>query len=181
MYGMVNQAIKQMVTELLGQETWKNICKKIEISADDFEHFKQFDDKITLNLVVEICNVNNMQADVLLVEFGRYWIKFAQKSDYNSILSAFATSPFELINSLNNLHDRLELTFTNLNAPSFEIVEQNLNTLTVNYYSDRKEMPLEYFVKGLFIGIFEMFNESCNVDIIETLGDAKATYFIEKL
>jgi len=181
MYGMVNQAVKEMVQEVLGQDAWTQICESLKMDHEDFELFEQFDDQITLNLVGEICKKSKMDPKDLLEAFGQYWIKFAQKSDYSAILSTFATSPFELIYSLNNLHDRLELTFTNLNAPSFEVVNEQDNTLTVNYYSNRKDMPLEFFVKGLFMGIFQMFNKNCRVEIIPTLGNAKATFLIESL
>jgi hypothetical protein len=42
-------------------------------------------------------------------------------------------------------------------------------------------MPLEFFVKGLFIGIFKMFNQECKVEMIATLGSAKATFVIEQI
>ncbi len=71
----------------------------------------------------------------------------------------------------------LEQTFEELKSPSFDTVEENSNKLVVNYYSDR-EMPLEFFVVGLFEGIFEHFDQKCNVEIIETLGQAKATFQI---
>lgn len=181
MYGMVNQAVKEMVHEVLGEDSWIQICNTLKIKVDDFELFQQFDDEVTLNLVKEICQVSKMEPETLLESFGQYWVKYAQKSDYSIILSTFATSPFDLIYSLNNLHDRLELTFSNLNAPSFEIVHEEENQITVNYYSDRKNMGLEFFVKGLFTGIFQMFNQQGQVEIIETLGNANATFKIKRV
>ena len=181
MYGMVNQAIKEMVQEVLGPDSWQEVCQNINRNSDDFELFNQFDDQITLDLVTQICKTSGMRPEKLLEAFGVYWIKFAQNSDYSAILSTFATSAFDLIHSLNNLHERLELTFSNLKAPAFEVIEHNDKMMKVNYYSDRAHMPLEFFVKGLFIGIFKMFNQECKVEMIATLGSAKATFVIEQI
>lgn len=180
MYGMVNQALKQMTLDTIGESEWSKICNNLQISSKDFDSFSQFDDSVTLGLVQKICEVSSKNPQDFLKEFGIYWIKFAQESDYQVILNAFAKSPFDLINSLNSLHERLELSFTNLNAPSFEIIQQDEISMIVNYYSLR-DMPLQFFVKGLFVGIFKMFNEICEVEIIETIGDAKATFLIKKI
>lgn len=180
MYGMVNQAVKEMVLGSLGAEQWENICKHLNISTEDFSPFLQFDDSVTLGIVENVCNVTQMPAELILENFGVFWIEYARKSDYQIILNTFATSPYELINSLNALHERLELSFTDLNAPSFETIEQNDSSITVNYYSNR-DLPLKFFVKGLFIGIFKMFNKNCEVTLLETLGDAKATFLIKEI
>lgn len=180
MYGMVNQAVKEMVLTNMGDSTWNEICKSLDIPTDDFKLFDQFDDSVTLGIVQNICRLTNSSPEDILENFGIFWIEYARKSDYEVILNAFATSPFDLINSLNALHERLELSFTNLNAPSFEIVSQEDKTMTVNYYSNR-DLPLKYFVKGLFMGIFKMFDSACHIEFVDVLGDAKATLLIKEL
>lgn len=180
MYGMVNQAVKEMVITQLGSDSWDTICNKLEISNEDFSLFMQFDDSVTLGIVQNVCGLTQKPAEEILESFGVFWIDFAKNSDYQIILNTFATSPFELINSLNALHERLELSFTNLNAPSFETVSFQDKIMTVNYYSSR-DLPLKFFVKGLFKGIFKLFDKNCDVEIIDTLGDAKATFLIKEL
>lgn len=178
MYGMVNQAIKKMVEEKEGYKLWERVCSKLSMPTDDFYSFDQYDDEITLNVIVTICEVAQMEAPVVLKEFGRYWIEYAFNSEYKAILNTFSKSPVALIKSLNSLHERLEMTFEDLRAPSFDIVLIDDGEMIVNYYSDRK-MPLEYFVIGLFYGIFEHFGEKCEVHMIRTIENAKATFVIK--
>lgn len=179
MYGMVNQAAKTMVIEKLGENTWISIAEKLQIDpSTNFSPFEQYDDQVTLNAVVAISEVSGISAENILLDFGKYWIGYAQKSEYNEILMIFGTGTRELFKSLDKLHERLQLSMNNLKAPSFEIVEESESTLLINYYSER-DLPLEPFVRGLFLGIFEMFNESGNVKQVDTLGDAKATFLIE--
>ena len=153
----------------------KLISQNAGIQSEDFEIFKQFDDSISLNLVLAICETTNRDPAEILESFGEYFVKKVYESEYRNLLTTFSSCPTNLIKSLNNLHDRLEMSFTELNPPSFDVVSEEEKSLTVNYYSDR-DMPLEYFVKGLFQGIFQHFGENCEVIIQEEiLGDAKAT------
>jgi hypothetical protein len=178
MYGMVNKAIRTMIIELTSEKEWKEICDNIEYKEYDFEVFKQYEDSITLNLVLTISKKLKKEPPEILESFGEYWIEFAYKSDYKELLETFASSPNDLIKSLNNLHDRLELSFDELTPPSFDIVEETDSYITVNYYTNR-DMPLEYFVKGLLQGIFKHFNQKCDVVMLdETLGDAKQSFRI---
>ena len=173
---MVNDAIRKMVIELFDEDTWEDLCVKAKNEELSFELFKQYDDAITLNLVVAICEATQKDAPEILESFGEYWIGYAFESEYRDLLGSFATDPIELIKSLNNLHDRLEMSFDQLKPPSFDIVEERESSIIVNYYTER-DMPLEYFVVGLMKGIFKHFKRSCDLEIIEnTLGDAKATF-----
>ena len=82
---------------------------------------------------------------------------------------------FVLLKSLDNLHTRLQLTFDDLDAPSFSVTEISDNEINVHYSSER-ELPLEFFVIGLIHGIFDMFNQSCQVEIIPALNGEKGVF-----
>ena len=173
MYGMVNQAIKTMVIEKFDSETWNDICNSLDISNGDFDPFEQHIDELTLDLVGTICNKLEVTADKLLESFGEYWISYAMNSEYKSILVSIRVSPIGLINSLDALHTRLELIFDNLEPPSFHTTRVSDNEVIVHYNSTR-DMPLEFFVKGLLLGIFKLFNQNCDVELLADAGGDKA-------
>ncbi|MCJ8275527.1 MAG: heme NO-binding domain-containing protein [Bdellovibrionales bacterium] len=177
MYGMVNQAIKEMVNDKVGTDFWQNVCTRLSLPNQDFDSFEQYDDDMTLNIVSTICELSEKAAPDVLIDFGRYWIGYAYRSEYKVLLETFSKSPITLIKSLNSLHDRLEMSFEGLKPPSFDIVDMAEGKIIVNYYSDR-DMPLEYFVIGLFHGIFEHFGQTCEIDLIEKIEEAKATFQI---
>lgn len=179
MYGMVNDAIEKMVKEIFDENTWNEICDKINYEKKSFDLLRQYDDKLTLDLVLAICDKTQKDPQEILDSFGVYWVSYAFNTKYRDLLNTFATSPIELIKSLNTLHDRLEMSFKELMPPAFDIVEESQNTITVNYYSERS-MPLEYFVTGLFKGIFKHFDKECEIEMLEnSLGNAKATIAIK--
>jgi hypothetical protein len=175
MYGLVNQAIKSMVLEHVDEKIWRNICLELKISSDDFESFVQYPDEMTLQLVLKISATLNMPPPVLLEEFGKFFVKYARNSEYQSILEAFGKSPVELIESLDNLHARLGLLFDNLRPPSFWVDRVSEKEILV-HYSSQRQMPLEPFVVGLIKGIFHMFNQTCSVEIITGTGKEKALF-----
>jgi hypothetical protein len=165
MYGMVNQAIKEMVLEKFDETTWDFICQRANLKLKSFAPFEQYDDAITGNLVSIISDIAKMNPTDLLEAFGEYWILYAHRSEYSSILESFATSPVELIESLDNLHSRLELMFTNLKAPSFW-VEHSADREILVHYTTVRDMPLEFFVVGLLKGIFRLFKQDCKVTML---------------
>ncbi len=178
MYGMVNQAIKMMVIETVNEETWDDICTSLDISSSDFDSFEQHSDQVTLDLVGSICEKLDIEAPELLESFGEYWIKFAMNSEYKTILISFGENPLDLINSLDSLHTRLELTFDDLNPPSFHTTRVSNQEVIVHYNSSR-DMPLEFFVVGLLKGIFKLFNAICNVEILDDPGTDKARFKVQ--
>jgi hypothetical protein len=175
MYGMVNEAIRSMVIETFDIEFWDEVCTELDLEFKTFKSFEQYDDKVTGDLVGVISKRADLEPVKLLEEFGKYWIKYAQESEYSSILETFSTSPLELLKSLDNLHTRLQLTFDDLDAPSFSVTEISDNEINVHYSSER-ELPLEFFVIGLIHGIFDMFNQSCQVEIIPALNGEKGVF-----
>ena len=177
MYGMVNQAVKTMFVETVSVEAWNEICSTVGISSNDFNSFEQYDDQLTVDLVVAICQKLEIEAPVLLESFGEYWVVYASKSEYKTILSSFGDNPLDLINSLDALHTRLELTFENLDPPSFHTTIVSDHEVIVHYNSNR-DMPLVFFVKGLLQGIFKHFKQECKVEVLEDSEEDKARFRI---
>ena len=179
MYGMVNSAVKKMITEKLGEETWLKICESIGLGNDSFDSFSQYPDEVTGSIVVELSKITDTSVDELLTSFGRYWIEYAQESEYSAILESAGNSPEGLIESLDQMHTRLEMIFEKLKAPSFSITKLENDELYVHYYSDRK-LPLEAFVIGLIEGIYTMYGLAAEVAQIDPKGDERACFYVKR-
>ena len=175
MYGMVNQAIKSMIIEKMGSPSWEEICTKANLEPSGFASFTQYEDKVTADLVRLVCEKTNQKSEVVLESFGLYWIEYAKKSDYSSMLTAFASNPLELIESLDALHSRLQLSFENLKSPSFWVTHINKNEILVHYKSQR-DMGLEYFVVGLLKGIFNLYGQTCQVELLPPKNGESALF-----
>jgi hypothetical protein len=178
MYGMVNQAIKSMVIENHGEKIWDSVLQKINLEIQDFAPFEQYDDSVTGNLVGAISHITNIRPEDLLEAFGNYWVVYAKNSEYKSILESFADSPIGLIESLDSLHGRLQLLFSELSAPSFWVEHKGPDEVIVHYATVRTQMPLEYFVIGLLKGVFKMFNQPCEVTMLPGDEGEKAKFVV---
>lgn len=176
MYGMVNQAIKTMVLEKFDEATWDLVCSKSHLEIIDFAPFEQYDDAVTGNLVGAVSEIAGMNPHDLLESFGEYWVEYAKRSEYSSILHSFAPSPVKLIESLDSLHGRLQLLFSGLSAPSFWVEHSSANEIIVHYSTTRTTMHLEYMVIGLLKGVFKMFDQTCHVDLLPGDGEEKAKF-----
>jgi hypothetical protein len=174
MYGLVNHAFKTMIIQNKGEETWIEVCESLGLESLDFNHFEQYEDQITLDVILEYTKLTNQEAEAVLESFGKYWVEFTHESEYQTILHSFAPGPVELIESLDALHSRLELTFDNLSAPSFWTERETENKVLV-YYSTTRELPLQFFVVGLLKGIFKLFDKPCKVEIVEDLKGVTCT------
>jgi hypothetical protein len=175
MYGMINNAIKEMVIEKSDEKTWNEVCKTAGLEVNSFQSFEQYDDESTGALVFAIAQKMELAPPALLEAFGEFWVEYATKSEYQSILESFADGPVELIESLDSLHSRLEMTFEDLNAPSFWVTKVSEKEVKVHYVTTR-DMPLEYFVIGLIKGIFSMFDQTCEVKLLEPETNEKAIF-----
>lgn len=176
MYGMVNEAIRCMIIETAGDQAWASIATKANVDEiAGFASFEQYDDKITLDLVLTTSEELQIEAFELLESFGMYWVQFAKNSEYSSILNAIAKDPVELIKNLNALHKRLELTFDDLDAPTFWVEDEQKDGLVL-YYQSSRDMPLEYFVIGLVRGIFKLFNQECEIEIASAKKNGITTF-----
>ncbi len=175
MYGLINKAFKTMIIEDKGDEAWVAVCKSLNSEPLDFNDFEQYDDKVTLDAILAYSKLTGEGAEVILESFGKFWVHYTQESEYQTILHSFASGPVELIESLDALHSRLELTFDNLTAPSFWTERESENKVLV-YYSTSRELPLQFFVVGLLKGIFKMFDKPCKIEIVEDLKGVTCSF-----
>jgi len=175
MYGMINEAIRVMVIDTFNLEFWEEVCLSVGHEQKVFENTKQYDDELTLKLVTSISSKGNIPQNDLLIAFGKFWIKYAKNSEYSSILDSFSDSPRDLIESIDNLHLKLEMIFDKLKAPKFWISNKKEGEYIIHYLSERK-MGLEYFVMGLIEGIFDLYGQKSNINFVEPQNGETAVY-----
>lgn len=175
MYGIINDAIRDMVSTTMGTDVWKELSVGVGLKNPSFNSLEAYDDSITVDLVNAIAEKTKRSAPEILRAFGKYWVEYARKSEYSSILEVYGDGPVELLESLDHLHTRLKVSFGALNPPAFWVTHISENEIIVHYQSDR-DMPLEFFVQGLIEGIFNCYNQSCEVEIISATGNEKAAF-----
>lgn len=160
MYGMVHEALGQMVTRRANAEEWRRVCERAGVRSPTFISLSAYPDATTLALVTESAAALRLGVDELLVEFGRFWIEFALGTAYGPLLRDAGRTLRETLESLDAIHSRVGLALPDLKPPSFRVVSAP-EGLVLHYYSTRS--GLVPFVIGLVHALGEMHDTKVEV------------------
>lgn len=177
MYGLVNQAVKDLVVSQFGEDKWNAICEEAQSPTKDFVNMQYYPDSVTYGLVGAASKHLGLPAETILLEFGKYWVKYTAKTGYGPIMDLFGHDFKSCLIGLNNLHARMGLSMPELTPPRFDFKEVATHLYKVEYQS--KRAGLEPFVKGLLLGLAEKFGTQVEIDL-ETDG-ARRVFAIQVL
>jgi len=161
MYGLVNQAIEDLVRSNHGGTTWELIKQKAEVQTEAFLGMEEYPDDVTYRLVQAAAEVLNIPPEEFLRAFGEYWVLYTAKKGYGEMLTAAGKDLPEFLQNLDTLHTRVGVIMPNLQPPSFGCTEVSEHSLHLHYYSHRQ--GLAPMVIGLVQGLGKMFGTETDV------------------
>ena len=156
MYGMIHCGIRQMVVEELGEEAWVSLERDLGSGPQDMIAAMVYDDALTIRFLVTASERLGLTLEEGLKSFGRYWIRFAERGSFGSILRFTGSDIAAFIANLDRMHRAVVAALPEAQVPSFSLVRQEPGLLRVQYRSDRS--GLEPFVLGLLQGIVDRFD-----------------------
>lgn len=165
MYGMVNQAIRGMVLERYGKETWTRIHVAAN-SPESFSPMEPYEDTITFSLVEVVSRELGVPAESILKAFGEYWVRSIANVQYGQIMRSSGVSFGDFLANLDHMHQRIRVAFPNYDPPSFRVKPIDATRLQLDYYS--KRAGLLPFVEGLLQGLAEHFSISIQIEHIDS-------------
>ncbi len=160
MYGMVNQAMHQMVSEVHGEDAWNRIRLGAGCEVERFLRMDSYPDEMTYRLIEAAVEELKIPAAQLLQAFGEYWVGFAHAAGYADFFRA-CDSYAAFIRQLDAMHARLELAFPDFKPPQFACNIESPDQIEVVYRSHR--VGLAPFVHGLLTGLGEPFGVTATV------------------
>jgi hypothetical protein len=179
MYGMVNQAIKDLVVTRFGESKWEEICELSNVPPSDFVFMQYYPDKLTYDLVGAVSTKLNLAPQVVLEEFGKHWVLYTAKEGYGPIMDMFGSDFKSCLKNLNNLHSRMGMAMPNLTPPKFGFVEKAPNLFEVSYKSKRPGLcPM---VVGLLKGLAQKYNVNAEISLCEATDESGERLFEIKL
>ena len=155
MYGMINVAIKELVVTKFGKQKWNEICEEVKLEDDMFQDLQYYPDHTTYQLVAAASKILSLAPDLILKEFGTYWIQYTADVGYGPIMDLFGGDFSSCLKNLNNMHARMGLNMPNLKPPRFELQEIDKSNFVLEYYSSRK--GLDSMVTGMILGLATKF------------------------
>lgn len=179
MYGLVNQAVKDLVQSKFGDEAWSEICKTAKIQSNDFVAMQYYPDTLTYELVGAASKHLKLDPHVILTEFGKHWVLFTAKNGYGPLMDLFGNDYKTCLNNLNNLHARMGMSLPQLTPPRFVFTEVDSKTYQVEYQS--KRAGLSPMVLGLLQGLAEKYGEKVTIEHIEGTSEPVSQTFIIRI
>jgi hypothetical protein len=169
MYGLVNQAIRDMVRVNHGEEVWQRICQRAEAEVDTFESMEPYPDDLTHRLVMAASTELQTDPHELMRAFGEFWVTYTATVGYGALMDLAGASLPEFLRNLDDLHARVGANFPSLQPPSFDAEEEAPGTMHLHYHSHRQ--GLAPMVVGLVEGLGDRFDTPVTV---EQLDDRQA-------
>ena len=169
MYGLVNKAIQDLVTEKFGEEKWVEIKKLSGFQDDFFVGLQSYPDDLTYTLVKNASKVLGADASVVLELFGEYWILYTAEEGYGDMLELAGDSFVDFLNNLDMLHNRVAGIMPGLIPPQFSTRNEKMNSIDLEYRSMRE--GLSPMVVGLIRGLGKRFQLTCKIEHIQQKND----------
>ena len=115
MYGLINNAIRQLTIERCGPQTWSDIAGDLGLE-DRFISMNHYPDALSAQLVSRLSEAMDVSPDVVLHQLGIYWVSKASK-EYSDLFSQLGPSLTTALQNLDSLHSRVALSFPDLSPP----------------------------------------------------------------
>lgn len=161
MYGIVNQAIQDLVVENHGAETWDRILERAGRPDLVLYEMDAYPDELTFALVGAAAEELEVPVPELLRQFGRTWITYTSDRGFGRIIAIAGDSFGAFLAGLDSMHERVTSTFRSMEPPRMVLREAEGERFVLEYHSRRA--GLEPMVVGLLEGLAERFDLEAEV------------------
>ena len=162
MYGLVNQAIEDLVRSGHGDAVWTSVRERAGLDDGSFLSMSEYPDATTYSLVRAASEVLELSQQAILEAFGEYWVLYTSKKGYGEMLEMAGSTLPEFLMNLDELHTRLGVIMPHLQPPSFVCSEITEHSLVLAYYSNRR--GLAPMVVGLVRGLGKRFDTPVTIE-----------------
>ncbi|MBB5350890.1 hypothetical protein HNR46_001124 [Haloferula luteola] len=169
MYGLVNRAIRDLITTRFGDDAWHHIKQRAGIEVEIFILNESYPDEMTYDLVSASVEELGIPRTEMLRMFGEFWALDTASGPYGALITACGTTLESFLIHLPNLHTRASMMFPNLDAPRFEFEPTGKNQGKLHYITPRH--GLTDFIIGIVTGVAKFYGSPCEVQPLELKSD----------
>ncbi len=166
MYGIVNKAIEDLLTEQFGAAVWEKVREKSGIDIDFFLSNEPYDDAITYQLAGSAAEVLDIPVGDVLIAFGEHWVLRTSKEKYGGLMEAGGSSLKAFLVNLPVFHNRVMLIYPKLTPPEFKVSDITDHSIHLHYFSARE--GLQEFVRGLLQGLGKMYHTPVDIELLQS-------------
>jgi len=174
MYGLVNQAIEDLVTSNYGKEAWISVKSAAGFEDIVFVDTQNYDDSLTFKLLQAASEIFMQSPETLLRLFGRHWIMFTYHEGWHDRVKISGRDVVDFIQQLGILHDRVIRVMPEARMPTIN-VRQVTEGFEIEYISERAGLAL--FFQGIVEGLVEYYEEPWVVERVSTAPESGVDRF----
>lgn len=178
MYGIVNKAIEELVTDQFGAEVWERVKQRSGVDIDFFISDEPYDDAITYQLAGAVSEEVNLPLSAVLEAFGEWWVLRTSKEKYGGLMQAGGQDLKAFLINLPVFHNRVMLIYPKLTPPEFKVTDIAERSLHIHYFSHRE--GLQDFVKGLISGLGKLYATPVSIELMQSRPEG-ATHEVFKV
>ena len=161
MYGLINQAVKDLVVLSHGEETWREVSREANLGNADFDMLTSYPDPTTYRLVATSAERLSISPEEFLRRLGHHWITFTAEKGYGEMLNLLGSDISTCLQNLNHMHAHIGAVMTDLRTPRFSVTEVSAEQFTVHYRSHRA--GLSPLVIGLLEGLAKRLKQEISI------------------
>ncbi|MFM7320927.1 MAG: heme NO-binding domain-containing protein [Armatimonadota bacterium] len=175
MYGIINNAIAELVVEGFGEPVWRAIVDRAGVGASGYDLTRNYDDSETLRLVVAASDELGLPVAAVMETFGRWWVGYSERI-YGALLQLTGNDFAECLIKLDELHDRIRMAFPESRPPSFHADVRPGGDIVLHYRSERE--GFSPIVTGILHGLAEKMGISLEITLSADPHDGHAIFHI---
>lgn len=164
MYGIVNKAIQDLVSENFGTPTWEAVLERSGLDIDFFISNEPYDDAITYRLAEAVSEETGLHLSDVFYAFGEWWVLRTSKEKYGGLMESGGSNLREFLVNLPMFHNRIMLIYPKLTPPEFKVSDLAESSIHLHYFSQR--VGLQDFVRGLLSGLGKMYLTPVTVTLL---------------
>ena len=172
MYGIVNKAIQDLITDNFGADKWEEVKINSGVDVDYFLSNEPYDDDITYKIAGAASEVLGLTVGEVLNAFGEWWILKTGKEKYGGLMEAGGNNLKEFLVNLPQFHNRIMLMYPKLTPPEFKVSDVEDNSIHVHYFSKRE--GLKEFVRGLLSGLGTMYGVQTSIELLQSRDEGNS-------
>ncbi len=137
MYGMIRNALRDLVVARHGEPVWNAICARAGQSPGPVLALDSLPDARIYELVAAASEELQAPVPALLEAFGEHWIDYALEAGYREYIDGVGDTLADFLSNLDELHARISVMMPQLAPPAFSVRSATGGSFELIYTSER--------------------------------------------
>lgn len=165
MYGLLLDAFKTFVEREHGDDAWRSIRAQVGIERHSFDVRHVYRERVLVDLSKALGRYLVIDHNLVMESFGAFFLQYVITNGYGAVIRVLGRDMRDFLNGLDNLHEYLRFSYPHMKAPTFLVVDEDSNGLTLEYRTRRQ--GFEHYVRGQIRAVaYRLYNTIVDVQVV---------------